>query len=111
MTVVHIGSDQLHAEHSGRLFAYCYARVGSRNVAEWAVDATFDRARAALENGGIAEPQLDWLLHTADKFCAPKLCLDARHVESMVVLQDWRGRSFDEIANELDARFTRLEEE
>jgi hypothetical protein len=101
----------LFEQSAGRVFAYCYARVGSRNVAEWAVNATFDRARAALANGGIPDPELDWLLRTADKFCAPRLCLDARPLESMVVLQDWRGRSFDEIADELEARYARLEEE
>src|SRR4051812_47079336 len=104
-------AEKLHEQNSGRVFAYCYARVGSRNVAEWAVNATFDRARAALSNGGIPDPQLEWLLRTADKFCAPKLCLDSRPLESMVVLQDWRGRSFDEIANELEARYARLDEE
>src|SRR3954452_17847527 len=101
MTVAEAGVEQLYSETAGPVFAYCYARVGSRNVAEWAANATFDRARAALGNGGIPAPQLDWLLRTADKFCAPKLCLDARPLESMVVLQDWGGRSFDEIANEL----------
>jgi hypothetical protein len=60
-----------------RLFAYCYARVGTRNVAEWAVEATFDRARAALESGTLPEQgeELDWLLRTADKFCGPRLRL------------------------------------
>jgi hypothetical protein len=111
MSVTQSGVDSLFEQNAGRVFAYCYARVGSRNVAEWAVNATFDRARAALSNGGISEPELDWLLRTADKFCAPQLCLDARPLESMVVLQDWRGRSFDEIANELEARYARLEEE
>jgi hypothetical protein len=111
MSVTHSAVDSLFEQNAGRVFAYCYARVGSRNVAEWAVNATFDRARAALANGGISEPELDWLLRTADKFCAPKLCLDARPLESMVVLQDWQGRSFDEIANELEARYVRLEEE
>jgi hypothetical protein len=111
MSVTQSGVDSLFEQNAGRVFAYCYARVGSRNVAEWAVNATFDRARAALSNGGISEPELDWLLRTADKFCAPKLCLDARPLESMVVLQDWRGRSFDEIAKELEARYARLEEE
>jgi len=111
LTVGQAGVEQLHEQNAGRVFAYCYARVGSRNVAEWVANATFDRARAALGNGGIPEPQLDWLLRTADKFCAPQLCLDGRRLESMVVLQDWCGRSFDEIADELDARYTRLEEE
>src|SRR5437763_1031339 len=90
-------SHAASGESSGRVFAYCFARVGSRNVAEWAVNATFDRARAALANGGMNEPELDWLLRTADKFCAPKLCLDARPLESMLVLQDWQGKTFDEI--------------
>ena len=111
MSVTQSEIHSLFEQDSGRVFAYCYARVGSRNVAEWAVNATFDRARAALANGGIPDPKLDWLLRTADKFCAPRLCLDARPLESMVVLQDWRGRSFDEIADELEARYARLEEE
>jgi hypothetical protein len=110
LSVTQIGLDSLYEQNGGRVFAYCYARVGSRDVAEWAVNATFDRARAALADGGIDEPELDWLLRTADKFCAPKLCLDAR-LESMLVLQDWHGYSFDEIAIDLEARFARLEEE
>jgi hypothetical protein len=111
LTVAQTGVERLYEQNSGPVFAHCFARVGSRNVAEWAVNATFDRARAALENGGIAEPELDWLLRTADKFCAPKLCLDASPFASMVVVQNWRGRSFDEIATELEARHARLEEE
>ena len=66
------GRSALRARRRGAVFAYCYARVGSRNLADWAVTATFDRARAALGNGGIPDPQLDWLLRTADKFCAPE---------------------------------------
>jgi hypothetical protein len=111
LTVGQTGVEELYEQNAGRVFAYCFARVASRNVAEWAVNATFDRARAAIANGGIPEPELDWLLRTADKFCAPKLCLDARPLESMVVLQDWWGRSFDQIATELEARWARLEEE
>ncbi len=111
MSVTQPGLDSLYEQNAGRVFAYCYSKVGSRDVAEWAVGATFDRARAALANGGIDEPELDWLLRTADKFCAPKLCLDVRPFESMLVLQDWRGRTFDEIADELEARYARLEEE
>jgi hypothetical protein len=113
MTVAQTGVEELYVETAGPVFAYCYARVGSRNLAEWAVTATFDRARAALGNGGIPDPQLDWLLRTADKFCAPSLRMDGEGVsaESVVVLQDWRGRSFDEIEAELRARQARLEEE
>jgi hypothetical protein len=113
MTVAQTGVDQLYAETAGPVFAYCYARVGSRDLADWAVTATFDRARAALGNGGIPDPQLDWLLRTADKFCAPSLRSDgaAVGVESVIVLQDWRGRSFDEIESELRARQVRLEVE
>ena len=113
MTVAQTGVDQLYAETAGPVFAYCYARVGSRDLADWAVAATFDRARAALGNGGIPDPQLDWLLRTADKFCAPSLRSDGATVgvESVIVLQDWRGRSFDEIESELRARQVRLEVE
>jgi hypothetical protein len=111
MTVADTRLDSLYEANAGRVFAYCFARAGSQNVAEWAVQATFDRARAALANGGIPDPELEWLLRTADKFCAPKLCLDAQPFESMVVLQDWHGRTFDEIAHELEARYARLEEE
>src|SRR5581483_2663603 len=103
--------DSLYEANAGRVFAYCFARAGSRDVAEWAVKATFDRARAALSAGGIPAPELDWLLRTADKFCAPSLCRGGRAFESMVVLDDWGGRSFDEIADELEARYARLEEE
>src|SRR4051794_20736363 len=99
MTVAQTGVEGLYEQTAGPVFAYCYARVGSRPMAEWAVTATFDRARAAASNGGIPEPELDWLLRTADKFCAPRLRLGRGLVaaESVLVLQDWRGRSFDEI--------------
>jgi hypothetical protein len=111
MTVAQTGVEQLYERNAGPVFAYCYARVGSRSLAEWAVAATFDRARAALSNGGMSEPELDWLLRTADKFCAPRLRVDGAALgESVLVLQDWRGRSFDEIEAELAASQARLEE-
>jgi hypothetical protein len=107
------GVEQLYEQAAGPVFAYCYARVGNRHLAEWAVKATFDRAGAAFANGGIPEPELNWLLRSADKFCAPRLRLDGGAIsgESVLVLQDWRGRSFDEIEAELTARQARLEEE
>jgi DNA-directed RNA polymerase specialized sigma24 family protein len=113
LTVAQTGVEELYEQTAGPVFAYCYARVGSRSMAEWAVTATFDRARAAVSNGGVPEPELDWLLRTADKFCAPRLRLDGGALagESVLVLQDWRGRSFDEIEAELTARQARLEEE
>jgi hypothetical protein len=86
-------------------------RVGSRNVAEWAVTATFDRARAALANGGLPEQELDWLLRTADKFCAPRLrlrdsaCADV----GALVLDDWDGLTFDQIVSRLEASGEALE--
>jgi hypothetical protein len=113
MSVTQSAVEQLYEENAGPVFAYCYARVGTRGLAEWAVGATFDRAGAALANGGIPEPELDWLLRTADKFCAPRFRLAHGAVvgESVLVLQDWRGRTFDEIEAELAARQSRLEEE
>jgi hypothetical protein len=112
-TVAQTGVEQLYEQAAGPVFAYCYARFGSRTMAEWAVTATFDRARAALAKGGIPEPELDWLLRTADKFCAPRLRLDGSAVagETVLVMQDWRGRSFDEIEAELATRQARLEQE
>jgi hypothetical protein len=112
-TVAKTGVEQFYEQMSGPVFAYCYAPVGSRSMAEWAVTATFDRARAASANGGIPEPELDRLLRTADKFCAPRLRVDGGALagESVLVMQDWRGRSFDEIEAELTARQARLDEE
>jgi hypothetical protein len=98
-------AEQLYERNAGRVFAYCYVRVGSRNVAEWAVTATFDRAQAALANGGLPEQELDWLLRTADKFCAPRLKLrdSALADPGAVVLDDWDGLTFDQIASRLEA--------
>ena len=45
-------------------------------MAECAVTATFDGARAAAATGGIPEPELDRLLRRTDRFCAPRLRLD-----------------------------------
>jgi hypothetical protein len=102
---------QLYERHAGRVFAYCFARVGSRNVAEWAVTATFDRARDALSNGGLSEPELDWLLRTADKFCGPRLRLrsGALDASGALVLADWDGLTFDEIAARLEASREQLD--
>jgi hypothetical protein len=102
---------QLYERHAGRVFAYCFARVGSRNVAEWAVTATFDRARDALSNGGLSEPELDWLLRTADKFCSPRLRLrsGALDASGALVLADWDGLTFDEIAARLEASREQLD--
>jgi hypothetical protein len=101
----------LYERNAGRVFAYCYVRVGSRNVAEWAVTATFDRAQAALANGGLPEQELDWLLRTADKFCAPRLRLrdSALADPGAVVLDDWDGLTFDQIASRLEASRQALE--
>jgi hypothetical protein len=102
---------QLYERHAGRVFAYCFARVGTRNVAEWAVTATFDRARDALQNGGLSEPELDWLLRTADKFCGPRLRLrsGALDASGALVLADWDGLTFDEIAARLEASREQLD--
>jgi hypothetical protein len=102
---------QLYERHAGRVFAYCFARVGTRNVAEWAVTATFDRARDALRNGGLSEPELDWLLRTADKFCGPRLRLrgGALDASGALVLADWDGLTFDEIAARLEASREQLD--
>ena len=35
--------EQLYERNAGRVFAYCLVRVGSQNVAEWAVTATLVR--------------------------------------------------------------------
>ena len=101
----------MYERNAGRVFAYCYVRVGSRNVAEWAVTATFDRAQAALANGGLPEQELDWLLRTADKFCAPRLRLrdSALADPGAVVLDDWDGLTFDQIASRLEASRQALE--
>jgi hypothetical protein len=86
-------------------------RVGSQSVAEWAVTATFDRARAALANGGLPEQELDWLLRTADKFCAPRLRLrdSALAGPGALVLDDWDGLTFDQIVSRLEASGEALE--
>ncbi len=103
--------EELYERNAGRVFAYCFVRVGSQNVAEWAVTATFDRARAALANGGLPEQELDWLLRTADKFCAPRLRLrgSALADPGAVVLDDWDGLTFDQIASRLEASREALE--
>src|SRR3954454_2612485 len=102
-----VAVESLYQQESGRVFAYCYARLGSRSLAEWAVGATFDRAAEA----GDADVDLDWLLRTADKFCAPRLKLGQDGVmgDGAVVLRDWNGAGFDQIANEPDERAARLE--
>jgi hypothetical protein len=103
--------EGVYQRESGRVFAYCYARLGSRSLAEWAVGATFDRAREQAANGGLPDQELDWLLRTADKFCSPRLKLGADEPagDGALVLGDWNGASFDEIAAELDAHQARLE--
>src|SRR5436190_23448408 len=92
--------ESLYQRESGRVFAYCYARLGSRSLAEWAVGATFDRAREQAANGGLPDHELDWLLRTADKFCSPRLRLGADELadDGALVLGDWKGASFDQIA-------------
>jgi len=97
--------ERLYERNAGRVFAYCFVRVGSQSVAEWAVTATFDRARAALANGGLPEQELDWLLRTADKFCAPRLRLrdSALAGPGALVLDDWDGLTFDQIVSRLEA--------
>jgi hypothetical protein len=103
--------DGLYQRESGRVFAYCYARLGSRSLAEWAVAATFDRARDQAADGGLPDHELDWLLRTADKFCSPRLKLGADELaaDGALVLGDWNGASFDQIAADLDAHRARLE--
>jgi hypothetical protein len=104
-------AEQLYERNAGRVFAYCFVRVGSQSMAEWAVTATFDRARAALANGGLPEQELDWLLRTADKFCAPRLRLreGALPGSGALVLDDWDGLTFDQIVSRLEASREALE--
>lgn len=103
--------ESLYEREAGRVFAYCYARIGSRSLAEWAVGATFDRAREQAANGGLPDQELDWLLRTADKFCSPTLKLGEEQLAAggALVLRDWNGASFDQIAAELDEHRTKLE--
>jgi hypothetical protein len=103
--------QDLYDRNAGRLFAYCYGRLGTRSLAEWAVGATFERASAALSNGGLPEHELDWLLRTADKFCAPRLTLrDGAPADSgALVLDDWEGLTFDQIASRIEASREALE--
>jgi hypothetical protein len=111
VTVAQTAVQDLYDRNAGRLFAYCYARIGTRELAEWAVGATLDRARAALANGGLPEHELDWLLRTADKFCGPRLRTgDGGLAESRaLVLDDWEGLTFDQIASRIEASNEALE--
>ena len=64
-----------------------------------------------LADGGLPDHELDWLLRTADKFCSPRLQLGADRLaaDGALVLGDWNGASFDQIAADLDAHRARLE--
>ena len=103
--------ESLYKRESGRGSAYCYARLGSRSLAEWAVAATFDRARDQAADGGLPDHELDWLLRTADKFCSPRLKLGARRAcrRRRPRTRRLERRGFDQIAAELDAHRARLE--
>jgi RNA polymerase sigma-70 factor (ECF subfamily) len=132
-------ADELFRLHSRRIYAFCYAQLGSREEAEDALQVTFLRVYRALENGEHPDEPLAWIYRIARNVCLDRVRSAARrrrveepgeledvpsqadvpesreHAQALrralrtlprrqrraIVLREWRGFSYTEIAADL----------
>jgi RNA polymerase sigma-70 factor (ECF subfamily) len=132
-------ADELFRLHSRRIYAFCYAQLGSREEAEDALQVTFLRVYRALENGEHPDDPLAWTYRIARNVCLDRVRSAARrrrveepgeledvpsqadvpesreHAQALrralrtlprrqrraIVLREWRGFSYTEIAADL----------
>jgi RNA polymerase sigma factor (sigma-70 family) len=83
----------LYERHSHQLYGFCFAKLGSREEAEDAVQTTFLNAFRALERGVVPQAESAWLFKIAENVCLSRhrSSFRRRRVESpsdLEVLQD-----------------------
>jgi RNA polymerase sigma factor (sigma-70 family) len=83
----------LFERHSHQLYGFCYAKLGSREEAEDAVQTTFLNAFRALERGVVPQAECAWLFKIAENVCLSRhrSSFRRRRVEApsdLEVLQD-----------------------
>jgi RNA polymerase sigma-70 factor (ECF subfamily) len=59
----------LYERHSHQLYGFCFAKLGSREEAEDAVQTTFLNAFRALERGVVPQAESAWLFKIAENVC------------------------------------------
>jgi RNA polymerase sigma factor (sigma-70 family) len=86
-------TQALYERYSHQLYGYCFAKLGSREEAEDAVQTTFLNAFRALERGVVPQAESAWLFKIAENVCLSRhrSSFRRRRVESpsdLAVLQD-----------------------
>ena len=67
------GAAELFARYSAPIYRYCYRRLGSREEAEDALQATYLNAWRSLKDGFAPENPQPWLFRIAANVCASNL--------------------------------------
>ena len=70
----------LYQQYGRQIFAYCLFRLGSREEAEDAVQATFLNALRSLQRGTVAHEPQAWLFRIARNVCCSRRASSARCV-------------------------------
>lgn len=132
-----VRTEQLYASYGGQIYTFCLHRLGDRQEAEDAVQATFLNAFRGLERGIVPYSEAAWLFKIAQNVCRTlkRASFRRRRVETPVAIDDslaspayetdtlfdlagavkglparqrraillreWQGLSYEEIASEL----------
>jgi len=132
-----VRTEQLFESYARQVYSFCLYRLGDRQEAEDAVQATFLNAFRGLERGIVPYSETAWLFKIAQNVCmtlmrasfrrrrlempvaiADTLPSPEREIEPLfdlagavrrlparqgraIVLREWQGLSYEEIASEL----------
>jgi len=64
-----VRTEQLFESYGGQLYGFCLYRLGNRQEAEDAVQATFLNAFRGLERGVVPYSEAAWLFKIAQNVC------------------------------------------
>jgi RNA polymerase sigma factor (sigma-70 family) len=122
-------TEGLYERHAAKLQSYCQHQLGSREEAEDAVQTTYMNAFRALGRGVVPEAESAWLFKIAENVCLSRRRSSWRRgrIESpsdfeiieligiedalasmpeqqrrAILLREWQGLSYREIAEELE---------
>jgi RNA polymerase sigma-70 factor (ECF subfamily) len=114
----------LYERHSSRIFGFCLSRLGSREDAEDALQLTFLNAQRGLGRGVVPDHELAWLFKIAQNVCHNRHqsakrrgrgeltqalgTIPARQRKALL-LREFQGYSYEEIAAELDVSVAAVE--
>src|ERR687887_151727 len=130
-------ATDLYERYASRIFGYCLHRLGSREETEDAVQTTFLNAFRSLSRGVVPESESAWLFKIADNVCLSRhrasfrrrrveAPADLRAGEELIplegaladmpetqrralLLREWQGLSYREIAAELEVSQSAVE--